>query len=98
MFKKGVTVFKALQEGSPMYLHQIFTHVKDTHHVNSRSAAHGDLYVSKPRKNFLKCTISYTGAMIWNSLPNSVKNCKNLPEFKRTCAAHIQSLRSNKHV
>lgn len=42
-----------------------------------------DLALPKPRTNFLKRSFRYSGAMLWNNLPDEAKRAKTLRQFKR---------------
>ena len=47
------------------------------------------LIVSFPRTNFMKNSFSYSGAVLWNSLPCDMREAKSLSQFKRL--AHLNS-------
>ena len=40
-----------------------------------------------PRTNFMKNSFSYSGAVLWNSLPCDMREAKSLSQFKRL--AHL---------
>ena len=44
--------------------------------------AEGKLNIPKPRTNYLKNSFSYTGAVLWNSLPAGLRQAKTLESFK----------------
>ena len=37
----------------------------------------------KPGANYLKRSFSYSGATLWNNLPNSLKKYRSVAQFKR---------------
>ena len=39
-------------------------------------------FIPKPRTNYLKNSFSYTGAVLWNSLPAGLRQAKTLESFK----------------
>ena len=41
------------------------------------------LYLSKPRTDYLKRSFNYSGASLWNDLPEDVRTAKSLRNFKR---------------
>ena len=43
----------------------------------------GRLTLSKPSTNYLKRSFSYSGAMLWNTLPKSLKNAASVEHFTR---------------
>ena len=51
------------------------------HSCNTRSA--NKVYIKYERTNYRRFSVRYRGAMIWNSLPNSLKEIKSLQLFKR---------------
>ena len=42
-----------------------------------------ELYLPKPRTDYLKRSFSYSGASLWNDLPEDVRTAKSLRNFKR---------------
>ena len=73
---KGILVYKALNGLAPDYLTQMFT-LRDT----------GDkLALPQARTNYLKDSFSYSGAVLWNSLPNEVRQANTLSQFKTYCS------------
>ena len=53
-----------------------------TTYYNLRNSE-GRLTLSKPSTNYLKRSFSYSGAMLWNNLPKSLKNAVSVEYFKR---------------
>ena len=45
---------------------------------------YGKLYVPKPSTDYLKRSFSYSGASLWNGLPESLRSVTSLAAFK-TC-------------
>ena len=43
----------------------------------------GKLTLPKPSTNYLKRSFSYSGAMLWNNMPKSLKNAVSVNHFKR---------------
>ena len=43
------------------------------------------LAVPKPHTNYLKKSFSYSGAILWNSLPKELRQAKSLEIFKSGC-------------
>ena len=41
------------------------------------------LNIPKPHTNYLKQSICYSGALLWNNLPQEIQNLPNLSQFKR---------------
>ena len=77
-YNKGVFMHKVLSTNSPNYREQLFTSYV-SHYTNSRN----NRYVARPRLDLFKTNISFTGASLWDSLPQNIKSCISLPCFKR---------------
>ena len=43
----------------------------------------GKLTLSKPSTNYLKRSFSYSGAMLWNNMPKSLKTTVSVNHFKQ---------------
>ena len=41
------------------------------------------LHLPKARTDYLKCSFSYSGASLWNDLPEDIRATKYLGNFKR---------------
>ena len=77
-YNKGIFMHKVLDNNSPNYLAQLFIS-HQSHYTNSRN----NLYVSRPRLDLFKTSISFAGASLWNSLPQNIKSCISVRCFKR---------------
>ena len=58
------------------------------HSYSTRSA--NKVYIKYERTNYRRFSVRYRGAMIWNSLPNSLKEMKSLQLFKRKLKCFVQ--------
>ena len=77
---KAQLVFKILKGNAPSYLKSLFSvRTLDYDVRNNRSK----LNIPKPRTNYLKRSICYSGALLWNNLPQEIRNLPNLSQFKR---------------
>ena len=77
-FHKAVMVYKSLTGLAPEYVRSMFIH-RDT--VYSLGDAKGKLNIRKSRTNYLKSSFSYTGAVLWNSLPVALRQAETLESF-----------------
>ena len=59
------------------------------HSYNTRSAP--KIHIDFKRTNHGKFTLQYRGAIIWNSLPNDLKEVKSSNAFKKALRTHVQS-------
>ena len=81
--KKGIMMYKVLNNLAPEYLKDLF---RETNQVHDHDLRNSDLNLlpPKPKSNLLKKSFSYSGAVIWNSLPRHVRLANSLTEFKRS--------------
>ena len=68
-FKVGL-VFKTLKGNTPSYLQDFFS-IRGTGYNLRNSQMRLDL--PKPRTNYLKRSFPYSGALLWNSLPQEIR-------------------------
>ena len=62
-----------------MYLQNLF-HERSTDY-DLRNSFY-KLVLPRPRINYLKLSFSYSGALLWNSLPENVRKSKSVRKFK----------------
>ena len=79
--QKALMVYKSLNGLVPEYLSSKFVTRNETHYSLRDSV--NKLFVPFQRTNFMKNSYSYSGAVIWNSLPCDVREAKSLSQFKR---------------
>ena len=79
-------VYKSLNGLAPEYMRSMFIY-RDT--VYSLRDAEGKLNIPKPRTNYLKNSFSYTGAVLWNSLPVGLRQAKTLQASKPGCGSRV---------
>ena len=79
--QKALIMYKTLNELAPEYLQCLFTqrHVND---YNLRNLE-GKLSLPKPNTNYLKRSFCYSGACLWNNLPQDLKSVGSIGQFKR---------------
>ena len=79
--QKALIMYKTLNELAPDYLQCLFTerHVND---YNLRNLE-GKLSLPKPNTNYLKRSFCYSGACLWNNLPQDLKSVCSIGQFKR---------------
>ena len=79
---KAQLMFKILKGNAPSYLKSLFSVRTLEYDVrNNRSK----LNIPKPPTNYLKRSILYVtvGVLLWNNLPQEIRNLPNLSQFKR---------------
>ncbi|CAH3185257.1 unnamed protein product [Porites lobata] len=75
----AIMMFKSLNEQAPVYLQNLF-HERSTDY-DLRNSFH-KLTLPRPRTNYLKRSFSYSGALLWDSLPENVREIKSVRKFK----------------
>ena len=65
-----------------------FSQNNTIHSYNTRSA--NKVYPKYERTNYRHFSVRYTGAMVWNSLPNTLKEIKSLQLFNRKLKCFVQ--------
>ena len=71
-------MFKSLNGLAPVYLHGLFS---ERHTDYDLRDSFRKLYLPKPRSGYLKRSSGYSGALLWNSLPESIKAIRSLGQF-----------------
>ena len=79
--QKALIMYKTLNELAPDYLQCLFTE----RHVNdyNRRNLEGKLSLPNPNTNYLKRSFCYSGACLWNNLPQDLKSVCFIGQFKR---------------
>ena len=77
---KANLVFKILNGKAPTYLQDLFS-VRGTGHNIRNSEMR--LNVPRPRTDYMKKSFCYSGAVLFNSLPQNIRKCQSLPQFKK---------------
>ena len=80
-------VYKSLNGLVPEYLSSKFVKRNETRYSLRDSV--NKLFVPFPRTNFMKNSFTYSGAVLWNSLPCDVREAKSLGQFKRIVNVHF---------
>ena len=74
-------MYKTITDLGPEYLHwSLFSQRHSAYNLRNSERS---LSLYKPNTNYLKRSVSYSGAMLWNNLPKSLKNASSVEHFKR---------------
>ena len=65
---------------APEYLQSIFSQRRSVYNLRDSK---GKLSLSKLSTNYLKRSFSYSGVMLWNNMPKSLKNTVSVNHFKQ---------------
>ena len=52
------------------------------HNYNTRFSANDCLYVPIPKTEYFKKSLTYYGVILWNDIPQFIRNADNLSDFK----------------
>ena len=83
-----ILVFKCLNYVVPKYLTQYFTRNADLHDHATRRLSN-DLHPPKPKRNMVKRTLKYAGAIYFISLPNCVRSATSVNSFKKVLTEYF---------
>ena len=90
---KAKMMYKIHNNIAPSYLNDMFL-MRDTTlnntAANLRSIARKNLIVPQANCNLFKGSLSYSGVMVWNSIPVSIKDSSSLPIFIKKCTEWIK--------
>ena len=86
--KTATMVYKSLNGLAPEYLKSMFTDRSSTTTYSLRNCE-GKLALPLPRTNFLKNSFSFSGAVLWNSLPTNLRQAQTLASFKSGCRSFL---------
>ena len=73
-------MFKRMNGLALEYLQSLFSQRRS---VNNLRDSEGKLTLPKPSTNYLKRSFSYSGAMLWNNMPKSLKAAVSVKHFKQ---------------
>ena len=77
--KKAIVMFKTLNGQTPQYLEEMFSSRSWYYSLRNINRK---LFIPKPNTDYLKRSFSYSGASLWNSLPESLRLSASLQSFK----------------
>ena len=72
---ESIMVFKSLNGLAPAYLHELFS---ERHTDYDLRDSFRKLNLPKPRTDYLKRNFGNTGALLWNSLPESIRAIRSI--------------------
>ena len=87
--QKAILMYEVVNSLTPTYLQDLFF-PRVSHYRLSDSD--GKLYVPKPRTDYLKHSFSYSEAVQWNSLLESLRFRQSLLTFKRSLKIILYSI------
>ena len=82
-------VYKSLNSPAPDYLAEMFIDRSNITNYTLRDSS-GKLAIPQPRTDYIKNSFSYSGAVLWNSLPSDLRQASSLQKFKADCSNLFQ--------
>ena len=79
--QKAVVMFITLNKQMPPYMQDMFFSACDFYYNIWRSE--NILHVPKPRTDYRKRSLGYSGAVLWNGLPSDLRKPLTLTRFKK---------------
>ena len=76
---KAILMYKVYNGCAPQYLQQLFPPRYSEYNLRNSL---NKVCVPKPRTDYLKRSFSYSGACLWNSLPEQLRSAPSLKSFK----------------
>ena len=73
-------MFKSLNGLAPVYLQDLFS---ERHTDYGMRDSLRKLNLPKPRTDYLKRSFGYSGALLWNSLPENIRAIRSIGQFKK---------------
>ncbi len=88
--QKAKVMYKITNNLSPDYLTEMFhmqsNFLENTNtNITLRSVSNNNMHVPRPRIEMFKGSLSYSGALIWNSIPLNIRNSTSLTSFTNNC-------------
>ena len=83
-YNKAILTYKALHDQTLEYVSKLLKPVSQTHGLNLRSSENGDLHMPLAQTALYSGAFSCSAPKLWNSLPQSVKNCDTPNSFKKS--------------
>ena len=82
MYNKAIVVHKIIHDKAPPYLTPL---------LKKASTRYGstNLILPLPRIDICKSSLAYSGSLIWNTLPDDIKNINSISKFKKHLRRHL---------
>ena len=83
-------MYKIANNVAPIHLTDLFQMRGNAKKLNDaqlklRSMSNKNVLIPKPKTNLFKNSFSYSGALVWNSIPLWIKNSSTIESFTNNC-------------
>ena len=92
---KQKAMFNTINKHTPFHLQEMFSPSESVYNLTD---SYGKLYDPKPRTDYLKRSFNYSGASLWNGLPESLRSVTSLAVFQTGLEAFLVNNRSDSHT
>ena len=82
-YRITITTCKAINGLAPNYICEMFRPLSSVSKRTTRSTIRNDLWTPNFKLNVTRKSLSYSGAVIYNSLPEDIRNAQTISIFKR---------------
>ena len=90
---KAKIMYKVYNNLAPTYLQELFQ-MRDVNHDNTasnlRSVSRKNYILPQAKCNLFKGSLSFSGVIVWNSIPVNIKNSLSLDVFVKRCTYWIK--------
>ena len=90
--RKAKFMFKISKSITPSYINQMFSLRSMNETLQSlRSTSNLNFLTPRPQKEIFKQSLIYSGPVIWNNLPDYLKNIETTDSFHKQCIRWMKS-------
>ena len=94
--QKAKMMFKSLNGLAPVYLHDLFS---ERHTDYDLRDSFRKLNLPKPRTHYeVKRSFGYSGALLWNSLPEDIRAIRSIGHFKKEINRALETFDSHSAI
>ena len=93
--QKATMMFKSLNGLAPVYLRDLFS---ERHTDYDLRNSFRKLNLPKPRTDYLKRSFGYSGALLWNSLPENIRAIRSIGQFKKEINRALETFDSHSAI
>ena len=91
---KARLMYKTLNQLAPQRLCNIFQLSETVNNYNIRGSSTG-LFIARPRTEFLKKSLSYSGAKLWNRIPEDIRSSASYNSFCKNLSSSASAIKSS---
>ena len=90
--QKAIMMLKSLNGIAPVYLQDVFSERHTDYDLNDSLRK---LNLPKPRIDYLKRSFGYSGALLWNSLPENIRAIRSIGQIKKEINRALETFDSH---